>query len=90
MQENREAVESFGVDRIGVFGSVSRGEQDESSDVDFLVEFRPDEKSYRNFIGLKRFLEEELESEVDLVTRSSIKAPLREQILDEVKYGKKA
>jgi len=30
---------SFSVKRIGIFGSFSRGEQKESSDIDILVEF---------------------------------------------------
>lgn len=90
LEENSEIIESFGVDRIGVFGSVSREEETESSDVDFLVEFRQGKKSYRNFIELKRFLEDELGTEVDLVTRSSIKPSMKERILEEVKYGKEA
>ena len=90
LDENRGEIESFGVERIGVFGSVSRGEQDESSDIDFLVEFVEGEKSYKNFIGLKRFLEDELGKEIDLVTRSSVKPSMKEHILEEVKYGKEA
>lgn len=90
LDQNRKEIESFGVSEIGVFGSVSRGENDESSDVDLLVEFNSDEKTYRNFIDLKRFLEEELGRDIDLVTRSSIKKSMREQILEEVQYGKEA
>lgn len=90
LEKNRNQVESFGADRIGVFGSVIREEQTQSSDIDFLVEFRDGEKSYRNFIGLKRFLEDELDTEVDLVTKSSVKPSMRDRILEEVKYGKEA
>ena len=90
LEENRDKVESFGVESLGVFGSVSRGDQSESSDIDFLVKFDSDEKSYKNFIGLKRFLEDELKVEVDLVTRSSVKPSMRDRILEEVKYGKEA
>jgi predicted nucleotidyltransferase len=90
LRKNKDQIESFGVDRIGVFGSVSRGEQTQSSDIDFLVDFEEGEKSYRNFIELKRFLENELGTDVDLVTRSSVKPSMRDRIFEEVEYGKEA
>ena len=42
LQANRKAIESlgrkFGAKRIRVFGSVARGEDNDGSDIDFLVE----------------------------------------------------
>ncbi len=37
--------EKFGVKKIGVFGSVARGEAKKGSDVDVLVEFEKDKKN---------------------------------------------
>ncbi|MFP4687531.1 MAG: nucleotidyltransferase family protein [bacterium] len=85
--QNRESlVEQFGVERIGVFGSVSRGETTEESDVDVLVEFKAEESTFDNYMGLKFYLEELLESDVDLVTAGSIKPRIKEKILEQVKY----
>ena len=75
----------YGVRRIGLFGSCVRGEEGAESDLDVLVEF--DRKTFRNYMGLKFFLEDALGRPVDLVIRESIKPRLRGQILGEVEYA---
>lgn len=56
----------YGVKRIAVYGSVARGEQDEESDVDVLVELtRP---LALEFVSLAHHLEELLGRNVDLAT----------------------
>ena len=57
---------SFAVKRIGIFGSFSRGEQKESSDIDILVEF--EKPTFRNFMDLSFYLEDLFGRKVDLVT----------------------
>lgn len=54
----------FGVRSLRLFGSVSRNEQTESSDVDICVDMQP--KMYL-LVRLKRFLEELLQCSVDVV-----------------------
>lgn len=54
----------FGVRSLRLFGSVSRGEQTEGSDVDLCVDMQP--KIYM-LVRLKRFLEELLQCSVDVV-----------------------
>lgn len=55
---------TFGVRSLRLFGSVSRGEQTEGSDVDICVDMQP--KMYL-LVRLKRFLEELLQCSVDVV-----------------------
>jgi len=75
----------FGVKRIGVFGSYSRNEQRDDSDIDIIVEFeRP--VGMIAFIRLQEYLEELLGVKVDLVTKGGLKGRIRERILREVKY----
>ncbi len=69
----------YSVERLGVFGSVSRGEESQDSDVDVLVEFSGP-ATFDGFFGLKEFLESSLERRVDLVTR----AALRDEILPSI------
>lgn len=75
----------FGIDRIGVFGSVVRGEQNLASDVDILVDFEQP-------IGLIRFMQLEshlaalVGTKVDLVSRKALKPTIGKRILDEVRY----
>ncbi|QYZ79206.1 DNA polymerase III subunit beta [Methanofollis formosanus] len=75
----------FHVARIGVFGSVSRGEQTPESDIDILVEFsRP--VGFFTFMELEQFLSERLAAPVDLVTPDAIKPIMKERIAAETAY----
>jgi len=90
LSENSEQLENYGVNEIGLFGSFIRGEQSRESDLDFLVEFKPEEKTFRNFMGLKRLLEDIFDKDVDLVTKASLENTFRENVLGEVEYAEKA
>lgn len=83
---NREGITRFGTKRIGLFGSYVRGEQTEASDIDFLVEFVPGQKTYDNFIHLAYFLEELLGKEVELITSDSLSSYLKPYIEKEVEF----
>jgi len=73
----------FRVKGIWIFGSYVKGRQKPGSDVDLLVEFEPGQKTYKNFIRLKFFLEETLGRQVDLVTRESIREEIKEKVYSE-------
>jgi uncharacterized protein len=85
IQEHGEEIRvEFGVARLGVFGSRIRGDARTDSDLDVLVEFsRP---TFRNYMGLKRFLERLIGMRVDLVSAAALKPFLKERILREVRY----
>ncbi len=74
----------YHVDKIGYFGSYSRNEQDQNSDIDILVCFR--KPIGWDFFDLQEFLEKELELKVDLVSEKALKEQLRQIILNSVKY----
>ena len=60
----------FGVSKIGLFGSYAKGQSDETSDVDILVEFeRP--IGFR-FVELVDYLENLLGRKVDVLTPAGI------------------
>ena len=74
----------FGVTSIELFGSYVRGEQDDRSDLDVLVEFDPDRNlSLFDLVGLQLELSDWLGIRVDLVEKRSIKPALRDRILRE-------
>jgi len=75
-ENDRILKERFKVKSIGVFGSVTRGEQKETSDIDVIVEFY--EPVGWEIVDLKEFLEELLGVRVDVVTK---KAAMRKSIL---------
>lgn len=68
------------VSRSFVFGSFARGEENEDSDVDLIVEFNKDDKSLIDLAGLELELEEVLGRKVDLLTRGGIYHRLRDRI----------
>ena len=69
---NKTIIKNYGVKRIGLFGSYARDEQKKDSDIDFLVEFVKQKKTYKNFIHLNYYLQELFNSEIDLITIKSL------------------
>ncbi len=79
LANHQKTLKDFGVKSLILFGSVARDEAQIDSDVDLLVEFdRP--VGLFTFVRLKRYLEEILESSVDLGTPDSFKPYLRESV----------
>ncbi|HEY9204926.1 MAG TPA: nucleotidyltransferase family protein [Candidatus Methanoperedens sp.] len=63
---------TFGVKRIGLFGSYSKGLQREDSDVDIIVEF--EKPIGLKFVELADYLENILDKKVSLLTPEGIKS----------------
>ena len=87
LHEYQQELHHFGVSRCGVFGSFVRDSAiDDESDVDILVSFKPDQKTFDNFIHLSFFLEELFGRAVDLITIESLSPYIGPHILNEVEY----
>jgi len=67
------------VAKIGVFGSMARGEFNDQSDVDLLVEFSK-RKSLLALVALERQISAALGKKVDLLTEAAISPYLRDRI----------
>ncbi|MHA1973341.1 MAG: nucleotidyltransferase family protein [Candidatus Hodarchaeales archaeon] len=79
--------EKFGVEEIGIFGSLVRNEQKKGSDIDILVAFYPGvEMDLITFVELEEYLFNLLGIKVDLVMKSALKPRIGKQILQEVIY----
>lgn len=87
ISEHQHQIKDFGVKRCGIFGSVVRSKQTARSDVDVLVEFEPNQKTFDNFMRLALFLEELFGRKVDLVTVESLSPYIGPHILQEVEYA---
>jgi len=86
IRSNQDKIRSYGVRKLGLFGSFVRGEQKPESDIDLLVEFQQDKKSFDNFIQLAFFLEEILERRVELITIDALSPYIGPHIIKEVEY----
>lgn len=86
---NRHAGElrALGARRLGVFGSVARGEDTPGSDVDVYVEFAPGERTYDNFFALHELLGRLFARPIDLVTDQSLTGTQVRLILPTVQYA---
>ncbi|MFQ5915046.1 MAG: nucleotidyltransferase family protein [Nitrospinota bacterium] len=71
-----------GARNVRVFGSAARGEADERSDIDFLVEMEPG-RNLLDLGGLLMDLRELLGREVDVITERGLKARIRDRIVRE-------
>jgi len=75
---------NYPIKHLAVFGSVSRMEDNENSDVDILVEFN--RNVGMEFIHLAYELEKILKRKVDLVSRNGIKEKYFKEIESELIY----
>lgn len=71
-----------GASNVRVFGSVVRGEDQEGSDVDLLVDMQ-ESRSLFDLIGLQQDIERVLGKKVDLLTPNGINRYLKDRILGE-------
>jgi predicted nucleotidyltransferase len=80
-----EVCRRYGVRRLLVFGSFARGEADEESDLDLLVEFFPGRTPGLGFVRLQEELTRLFGRKVDLHTPGSLSPYLREEVLEEAR-----
>ena len=82
LNAHHDQIRKFGVSSLSLFGSVARDQAGPESDVDLLVEFsRP--VGLFTMADLQLFLQDILGCQVDLGTPRSLKAGLKESVLEE-------
>ena len=85
-QELPRLRETYGIADIGIFGSVSRGEDTPDSDIDMLVSFTPQRETYDAYLGLAEDLEALFGRKVDLIFSDWIHPRMRPYILKDAIY----
>ncbi len=75
--------DKYGIETIGIFGSVSRGEDTPESDVDIVYSFRPEMDTYENLLDLGDFLEGLFQRRVDLVSEEWMSERFRVCVMSE-------
>jgi hypothetical protein len=73
----------FGVERIGLFGSIAKGIETEDSDVDIIVEFR--RPIGLKFIELVEYLENLFGRKVDVMTKDGLDNVRLKDIGDDIR-----
>ncbi len=72
----------FRINSLELFGSYTRGEQTEESDIDLLVDFTSEADLF-DLMGLAQYLEEELKCKVDVIPKNALRQELRETVFRE-------
>jgi len=83
LQNAETEIRGLGVRRLALFGSIVRDEARAESDVDILVEFDADAKTFDAFLALCDLLETLLERPVELVTTEALSPFVGPHILAE-------
>lgn len=78
--------DTFGVTKMGVFGSFAQGKETSSSDIDIVIEMKKEKKNLHNFLELKRMLENEFKRSVDLGFEHTLKPIVREKLKGKITY----
>lgn len=83
LNTDKQILKNLHLARIGLFGSVARGTQNENSDLDFLIEF---EEGYKNFMKISIYLEEHFGENFDMITKESVRPFIYNAILKDINY----
>lgn len=78
---------NYNVEKIGLIGSYARDEQDNESDVDLMVEFKPGtEDIFNKKQELKEYLKANFNRDVDICREKFLKPYVKEHLIKEVLY----
>jgi len=90
LAEIKDLMRSYGVVKAYLFGSAAVGNMHDSSDVDFMIKFRPD-LSYtdygNNYFELIYALQNLLKKDVDIVAEETITNPYLLQTINSQKIA---
>lgn len=81
LKQQADALRALGATSLFLFGSVARDEAGPESDLDLFIDYDAARKfSLIDLAGIKLFLEEAFEADVDVTTRNSLHPKLKDRI----------
>jgi uncharacterized protein len=76
-----QAIKAMGATSLYVFGSTARDEATKVSDLDLFIDYDLNSRfNALDLVGIKQFLEDQLQISVDLTTRDGLHPMLRNEI----------
>ncbi len=82
LKNMKDQLDTFQVRDVFLFGSASRGENIEGSDIDLLIDFSPTSRiGLFGLAHLQKIMQDTFHCKVDLVIRDALHPALRERIL---------
>ncbi len=86
IEAHQSQIRKLGIRKLGLFGSFVRQQQNSNSDIDILVEFESERKTFDNFMQTALLLEALFDRRVELVTPEALSPYIGPHILREVEY----
>ncbi len=83
-KELLELADKYGAKNLRIFGSVARGEAQDGSDIDLLVELTPGH-GFFSLVAFEDEAENLLHRKVDVVTEGGVSRFIREEVLSQAK-----
>lgn len=83
---HKNQLREFGIRQIGIFGSLVTGTNTANSDIDLLLDFEPQKKTYRNFYNGTELLRSLLKRPIDAVTPQALSPHIKPYIDSEITY----
>jgi len=88
INRQKDRLSSFGVIKVGLFGSYARNEQSNQSDIDILIEFESQKETFDNYMAVYDTFEAMFKNEkLDIVTTNALSPYIGPHILKEVVYA---
>lgn len=87
-EEKDTLTKKYNVARIGVFGSVVRGEDTKDSDIDLIVDFS-EPIGLMDLVGLEFYLSDKIGKKVEIATRKSLSPYIKDKVFkqERIIYG---
>jgi predicted nucleotidyltransferase len=87
IQTHKGLLKKMGLQSVGIFGSYGSNNQSDSSDIDILIDFYPEQETFDNYMAICDYLENLFKNEkLDIVTKNGLSPYIGPKILEEVIY----
>lgn len=81
LQNHAQAIKAMGATSLYVFGSTVRDDAKPASDLDLFIDYDPHSRfNAFDLVGIKQYLEDQLQMPVDVTTRDGLHPMLRTEI----------
>jgi uncharacterized protein len=80
-------LQTYGVRDVALFGSVARNDSVSSSDIDILVDFKPEAESFDNLLNVADLLDARFDEPIDLVTVNGLSPYLAASVQKEAVHA---
>ena len=81
LKQHAQAIMGLGATSLYMFGSIARDEAKDASDLDLFIDYDPNGRfNAFDLVGIKQYLEDQLQMPVDVTTRDGLHPMLRTEI----------